>query len=73
MDDIFNCEMFQTANISLTVLHAPSISIHKTLHSLHSSVRVEMVCLVRAEPRPEVRWYKDTMLLDPVSTAMQGS
>jgi len=53
------------ANINLTVLHAPVIQIERSLHSLHNRVKVEITCNVQAEPRPDVRWYKDTMLLDP--------
>jgi len=54
-----------TANISLTVLHAPYIKMQKKLHTGKNKVKMELSCLVQAEPRPEVRWYKDTMLLDP--------
>ena len=53
------------ANISLTVLHGPVISLEQqTLHR-GRGLRLELECRVEAEPRPEVRWYKDTMLLDP--------
>ena len=53
------------ANISLTVLHPPEISIQRSLHTAHNTVRLQLTCSVRAEPRPSLRWYKDTMLLDP--------
>ena len=53
-----------TANISLTVLHAPHIDISKNIHTARNRLKVELTCVVEAEPRPEVRWYKDTMLLD---------
>jgi len=53
------------ATISLTVLHAPHITLHKNLHTGRNRVKLELVCLVQAEPRPQVSWYKDTMLLDP--------
>ena len=53
------------ANISLTVLHPPEISIQRSLHTAHNTIRLQLTCTVRAEPRPNLRWYKDTMLLDP--------
>ena len=53
------------ANISLTVLHPPEISIQRSLRTSHNTIRLHLTCTVRAEPRPSLRWYKDTMLLDP--------
>ena len=53
------------ANISLTVLHGPVISLNQETHYRGRGLRLELECRVEAEPRPEVRWYKDTMLLDP--------
>ena len=53
------------ANITLTVLHSPEISLERTLHTAHNTIRLQLTCTVRAEPRPDLRWYKDTMLLDP--------
>ena len=53
------------ANISLTVLHPPEISIQRSLRTAHNTIRLHLTCTVQAEPRPSLRWYKDTMLLDP--------
>ena len=53
------------ASVNLTVLHAPVISMTRSLHSGHNRVKLVLGCGVVAQPRAEVRWYKDTMLLDP--------
>ena len=56
------------ANISLTVLHSPVISLGQETIKRGRGLRLELECRVEAEPTPEVRWYKDTMLLDPSHT-----
>ena len=62
------------ANISLTVLHGPVISLgQETIRRGRDRLRLELECRVEAEPRPEVRWYKDTMLLDPSHTHQMGT
>ena len=53
------------ANLSLTVLHGPVISLSQETLTRGRGLRLELECRVEAEPGPEVRWYKDTMLLDP--------
>jgi hypothetical protein len=30
-------------------------------------LRVQVSCNVHGEPQPEVKWYKETMLLDPTN------
>ena len=35
------------ATISLTVLHAPHITLHKNLHTGRNRVKLELVCLVQ--------------------------
>ena len=56
------------ANISLTVLHSPVISLGQETIRRGRGLRLELECRVEAQPTPEVRWYKDTMLLDPSLT-----
>ena len=53
------------ARVNLTVLHSPELTMSRTLHSAHNRVKLVLGCSVLAQPRAEVRWYKDTMLLDP--------
>jgi len=62
-----------SAIISLTVLHPPEIEITKKLRSKNNRLEAEITCNVHAEPRPDIRWYKDTMLLDPSEKQMMQS
>jgi len=59
-----------TAQIDLKVLYPPEIEVTHTWVRQSEGIEAEVSCNVHAEPKPEVKWYKDTMLLDPTNTRL---
>jgi len=53
------------AKIDLRIIFEPEIQVDKVWVHADVSVEVEISCIVHAEPMAEVKWYRDTMLLDP--------
>ena len=44
---------------------APEIEVEQSWIRTGSGIEAQVSCSVHSEPRAEVRWYKDTMLLEP--------
>ncbi|XP_023348637.1 limbic system-associated membrane protein [Eurytemora carolleeae] len=61
------------AEISLTVLYTPEIRMERRLSADRYQIELEIFCTVHAEPKPVVRWYKDSMLLDPGTNRIMES
>jgi len=59
-----------TAQIDLKVLYPPEIEVTHQWNRQTEGIEAEVSCNVHAEPKPEVKWYKDTMLLDPTNTRL---
>jgi len=57
-----------TAQIDLKVLFAPEIDVTQSWLRTSDGIEAEVSCNVHAEPKAEVKWYKDTMLLDATNT-----
>lgn len=55
------------AEIDLKVLYPPEIEVDQSWIRTGDGIEAEVSCNVHAEPRAEVKWYKDTMLLDPTN------
>jgi len=55
------------AEIDLKVLYQPEIEVEQTWLPTGEGIEAEVSCNIHAEPVPEVKWYKDTMLLDPTN------
>jgi len=55
------------AEIDLKVLYQPEIEVEQTWLPTGEGIEAEVACNIHAEPVPEVKWYKDTMLLDPTN------
>ena len=48
----------------LTSMYIDIDNVWRRIYANWCRVRVDLECRVRAEPRPEVVWYKNDMLLD---------
>lgn len=55
------------AEIDLKVLYQPEIEVQQEWLPTGEGIEAEVSCNIHAEPVPEVKWYKDTMLLDPTN------
>uniref|UniRef100_A0A0K2SXN7 Ig-like domain-containing protein n=1 Tax=Lepeophtheirus salmonis TaxID=72036 RepID=A0A0K2SXN7_LEPSM len=55
------------AEIDLKVLYPPEIEVDQSWIRTEEGIEAEVSCSVHAEPKAEVKWYKDTMLLDPTN------
>lgn len=56
-----------SAEIDLQVLYPPEIAVDQTWIKTKEGIEAEVSCNVHGEPQPEVKWYKETMLLDPTN------
>lgn len=57
-----------TAEIDLRVLYSPEIEVDQSWIRTPDGIEAEVSCNIHSEPKAEVKWYKDTMLLDPTNT-----
>jgi len=55
------------AEIDLKVLYPPEIEVDQSWISTGDGIEAEVSCNIHAEPPADVKWYKDTMLLDPTN------
>jgi len=55
------------ANIDLQVLYPPELSIDQSWITRKEGIESEISCVVHGEPSPEVKWFKETMLLEPTN------
>jgi len=53
------------AKIDLRIIYEPDVQAEKAWIHADVGVEVEISCTIYAEPTAEVKWYRDTMLLDP--------
>eukprot|EP00093_Oithona_nana_P010757 10757.XXX_265016_286838_1 [CDS] Oithona nana genome sequencing. len=53
------------AEIDLKVLYPPEIEVDQTWIPTGEGIEAVVSCNIHAEPVASVKWYKDTMLLDP--------
>jgi len=56
-----------TAEIDLRVLYSPEIEVDQSWIRTNDGIEAEVSCNIHSEPKAEVKWYKDTMLLDPTN------
>jgi len=54
-----------SAEIDLKVLYPPEIEVDQSWIPNEEGIEAEVSCNIYAEPPADVKWYKDTMLLDP--------
>lgn len=53
------------AKIKLRVIYEPEIQVDKAWVHSHVGIESEISCIVHSNPEASVRWYRDTMLLEP--------
>ncbi|XP_023342737.1 limbic system-associated membrane protein [Eurytemora carolleeae] len=55
------------AEIDLQVLYPPEIEMDSTWIKTKDGIEAEVSCIVHGEPIPEVKWFKETMILEPTN------
>ncbi|XP_059095513.1 protein amalgam-like [Tigriopus californicus] len=61
------------ATIQLQVLYPPEIELETDRVHSGDNKEAHLTCLIHGNPTPKVRWYKNSMLLDPTDTIRMTS